>query len=203
MRWCGDAMMFPMDTRRGIRTTLALDVEIVDAARKLALSRSHSLGQVISELARRGLARELGQSVHRGFPVFRVPRNAPPLSLDDVKRPHPLRAAVYRASLHHRPASATIPTGGSPNPERDAHDQGMPSGQTGVHRLDVTCSSRWHVPNMSTTVSPTSGFTAVVGDAYLLALAQDHEGRLATLGSSVAALIGDPDERPHRVTVIP
>ena len=38
-----------------MRTTLTLDPEIINAARHIAAARSKSIGEVISELARRGL----------------------------------------------------------------------------------------------------------------------------------------------------
>ena len=38
-----------------MRTTLKLDAEIINAARKVAAAHDISLGEVISELARRGL----------------------------------------------------------------------------------------------------------------------------------------------------
>jgi hypothetical protein len=69
-----------------MRTTLELDDEVLAAARRIAAARSKSLGQVISDLARRGLETRPKITTRRGFPVFQVPGNARPLTLDDVRR---------------------------------------------------------------------------------------------------------------------
>jgi hypothetical protein len=70
-----------------MRTTLTLDPEIVRAAKQIAAARSKSIGEVISELARRGLeARAAGTTRHGGFPVFQVSKGVRPITLKDVKR---------------------------------------------------------------------------------------------------------------------
>jgi hypothetical protein len=69
-----------------LRTTLDLDEDVLAAARRIAAARSKSLGQVVSELARRGLQMRPKITTKRGFPVFRVPNNAQPLTLEDVRR---------------------------------------------------------------------------------------------------------------------
>lgn len=69
-----------------MRTTLSLDPEILSAARKIAAARSQSIGTVISELARRGLETKVRTTARKGFPVFQVPKSAPPLTLEDVRR---------------------------------------------------------------------------------------------------------------------
>ena len=74
------------DEHGSVRTTLSLDAEVLAAARRIAQARSKSIGEVISELARRGLAGRAKVSAHKGFPVFQVPRDASPITLDDVKR---------------------------------------------------------------------------------------------------------------------
>ncbi len=68
-----------------MRTTLDLDDEVLAAARRIAATRSKSLGQVVSELARRGLETRPKVATRRGFPVFQVPKNAQPLTLDDIR----------------------------------------------------------------------------------------------------------------------
>lgn len=75
-----------MSTDHSIRTTLALDAEVLAAARRLAAAREVSLGRVISELARQGLQVAVKPATRRGFPVFAVARTAMPLSLDQVKQ---------------------------------------------------------------------------------------------------------------------
>lgn len=69
-----------------MRTTLTLDPDVFAAARKLAEARSESLGKVVSDLMRRGLEAEPPVKSKSGFPVFKVSRTAPPLTLSDVKR---------------------------------------------------------------------------------------------------------------------
>ena len=69
-----------------MRTTLELDDEVLAAARQLAAARSKSIGQVISELARRGLEARPKVGTRRGFPVFQVPQGARPLTPEDVRR---------------------------------------------------------------------------------------------------------------------
>lgn len=61
-----------------VRTTLNLDDDILRIARSLATAERRSLGQVISDLARRGAqprSDRIGEE--DGFPVFRVPEDAP------------------------------------------------------------------------------------------------------------------------------
>ena len=60
-----------------MRTTLTLDNEVFEAAQSLAASSGKKLGQVISELARRGLRAKAAPAVRHGLPVFRVPADAP------------------------------------------------------------------------------------------------------------------------------
>jgi hypothetical protein len=68
-----------------VRTTLQIDDDVLDAARRIAEAEGRSLGAVISELARRSL-RPVGFTTERGFPLFDVPDDAPPITLDDVLR---------------------------------------------------------------------------------------------------------------------
>ncbi|MGI8627322.1 MAG: antitoxin [Geodermatophilaceae bacterium] len=67
-----------------MRTTLDLDDKVLAAARALARDTKVTLGEAISELARRGL-RSARVPLHRdAFPIFAVPEQAPPLTLDQV-----------------------------------------------------------------------------------------------------------------------
>jgi hypothetical protein len=69
-----------------MRTTLNLDDDIAEAARALARAERRSLGQVVSELARRGLApRQDELDDEHGFPVFRVDADAPRITPDMVQ----------------------------------------------------------------------------------------------------------------------
>lgn len=68
-----------------MRTTVDLDDDVLRAARSLARSRRRSLGRVLSDLVRRGLAPRREGS-RRGFPVFRISPEAPPLTPENVGR---------------------------------------------------------------------------------------------------------------------
>ncbi|MFO7534620.1 MAG: antitoxin [Kiritimatiellia bacterium] len=72
-----------------MRTTLSIDDDLLAAARSLARAKSQSLGQALSELARRGLAgtpRVRAARPGAGFPMFSVPRDAHPITIDDVRQ---------------------------------------------------------------------------------------------------------------------
>lgn len=70
-----------------MRTTLTLEADVFQAAKQLAAAQSKSLGTVVSELARKGLkGPEVKLKTRNGFPVFDVPKNAKPFSLEDIKR---------------------------------------------------------------------------------------------------------------------
>lgn len=69
-----------------MRTTLRIDEDVVRAARSLARSEGRSVGEIISELARRGLrpapTRKRGRA---GLPTFDVPADAEILTPEMVK----------------------------------------------------------------------------------------------------------------------
>jgi hypothetical protein len=70
-----------------MRTTLNVDDDALEAARKLAVTRGQPLGRVVSDLVRRGLRTRTTYSIEDdGFPVFRVAEDSPPITLEDVKR---------------------------------------------------------------------------------------------------------------------
>ncbi len=68
-----------------MRTTLQLDDDILQAARSLARAENRTLGEVISALARNGLAPRPQEDTDQGFPVFSVPPDAPPITLETVQ----------------------------------------------------------------------------------------------------------------------
>jgi hypothetical protein len=69
-----------------VRTTVNLDEDVAAAARAIARQEQRSLGQVISELARRGLAPRIDAIDERnGFPVFQVEPDAPPITDEMVR----------------------------------------------------------------------------------------------------------------------
>ena len=55
-----------------MRTTLAIDDDVLCAARALAAARGWSLGAAVSELARRGLEPSAAYGYRGEFPVFEV-----------------------------------------------------------------------------------------------------------------------------------
>lgn len=68
-----------------MRTTLTIDDDVLRAARSLADNEDKSVGEVISELARRGLAPSTTFAEEHGVPVFRVSPGAPPLTPEMVR----------------------------------------------------------------------------------------------------------------------
>jgi hypothetical protein len=70
-----------------MRTTVAIDDDVLEAARKLAVARDQPLGKVVSDLMRRGLAiRSEYPAGDRDFPMFQVREGSLPITLGDVKR---------------------------------------------------------------------------------------------------------------------
>jgi len=71
-----------------MRTTLALDEDIYQAAQHLSRVSGERLGKVISKLARRGLERG-NPSVPKGarrFPTFDVPAGTPMIPASRIER---------------------------------------------------------------------------------------------------------------------
>lgn len=60
-----------------MRTTVSLDDDVFQAAQALAASSGKKLGQVLSQLARRGLRAETNVARKNGLPVFQVDADAP------------------------------------------------------------------------------------------------------------------------------
>jgi hypothetical protein len=69
-----------------MRTTIAIDDDLLRVVRSLARARGVSLGDAISDLVRKGLRREAATDTKDGFPMFGVSPDARPITLDDVKR---------------------------------------------------------------------------------------------------------------------
>jgi hypothetical protein len=70
-----------------MRTTLNLDADVLEAARSVAAAEHRSLGSVVSELARRGLAPRASSLTEEddGFPVFLVAEEAPLITGEMVR----------------------------------------------------------------------------------------------------------------------
>jgi hypothetical protein len=61
-----------------VRTTLDIDDDVLNAAKELAAARRMTAGQVISELARKGLRPTHSANVRNGVPLLpRRPESAP------------------------------------------------------------------------------------------------------------------------------
>ena len=69
-----------------MRTTLKIDDDVLAAAHSLADAEERTVGEVISELARKGLRPRPQVASSRGFPVFSVPADASPITLKMVRR---------------------------------------------------------------------------------------------------------------------
>jgi len=70
---------------RPMRTTLHIDDDIYEAARSLAAIERSSVGKVLSQLARRALSPSRPAQSVKGFPVFDVPSQTPPLTPEMVR----------------------------------------------------------------------------------------------------------------------
>jgi len=68
-----------------MRTTLDIDIAVLEAARAIAASSQKSIGAVVSELALKGInARKMSPSGGK-YPVFMVPEDAQPLDPSVVR----------------------------------------------------------------------------------------------------------------------
>jgi len=59
-----------MRESRGVRTTLKIDDDVLQAAREIAANSGRTTGEVLSELARRGLQPGLRGEVRNGVPLL-------------------------------------------------------------------------------------------------------------------------------------
>ena len=71
---------------RMVRTTLKIDDDVLEAARCIADDEGATVGEVMSRLARRGLEPRTESRGRGRFPTFAVPREAPPITMDMVRR---------------------------------------------------------------------------------------------------------------------
>lgn len=67
-----------------MRTTVTIDDDILAVARALAQQNGISIGRALSELARRGQRATAAAVTSDGLPAFSVPRDAKPITSDDV-----------------------------------------------------------------------------------------------------------------------
>ena len=70
-----------------MRTTLDVDDDVLQAAKEIAANRGATTGQVLSELARKGLAPSRAAKVRNGIPLMpRRRRGSPRPTLESVNR---------------------------------------------------------------------------------------------------------------------
>jgi hypothetical protein len=68
-----------------MRTTLTLDDDVLASARALAAQRGVSIGTIVSDLARRGLAPSQPAAIRYGIRLFPVRPDAGPVTPELVK----------------------------------------------------------------------------------------------------------------------
>ena len=70
-----------------MRTTLAIDDDVLSAAKEMALNEKKSVGEVISSLARRALSpSESVRKTRNGVPLLKLRKGAPRVSSELVHR---------------------------------------------------------------------------------------------------------------------
>ena len=68
------------------RTTLTLEKDVYQVAKRYAAARGVRLGKAVTELVRRGLAARETTRTKNGLVVFDLPTGSPPVSGEDVRR---------------------------------------------------------------------------------------------------------------------
>jgi predicted CopG family antitoxin len=69
-----------------MRTTLRLADDVYRAVKGMAKAEDRSLGEVASELIRRGLRQEARVRFAQRFPMFDVAEDSPPIALETVRQ---------------------------------------------------------------------------------------------------------------------
>lgn len=67
-----------------MRTTLAIDDDVLVAAKALARQQDRSVGEIITDLARRSLRRPQAGGERNGVPLLSPQPDAPPVTLEIV-----------------------------------------------------------------------------------------------------------------------
>lgn len=76
-----------MHDDKGMRTTLAIDDDVLSAAKEIAALEKKSVGDVISSLARRALSpAETTAKTRNGVPLLKVRKGAPRVTSELVNR---------------------------------------------------------------------------------------------------------------------
>ena len=71
-----------------LRTTLAIDDDVLAAARALAEQQKRSIGEIVSELARRSLHRPVARTECNGVPLLPITNPAARVTLEMVNELH-------------------------------------------------------------------------------------------------------------------
>lgn len=71
---------------QGMRTTVTLDDDVLDLAKRQARLRRQSLGRTLSDLVRRGLTAPTPAQDVDGLVMFRLPADSPIVTTDGVRR---------------------------------------------------------------------------------------------------------------------
>jgi hypothetical protein len=74
------------DDPRGVRTTLDIDDDVLQAAKELGEMQKKTAGQILSELARKALAPQSKVRVRNGVPLLPSRPGAPIMTMADVNR---------------------------------------------------------------------------------------------------------------------
>lgn len=69
-----------------MRTTLDLELDVLQAAKEIGAARGMSAGQVISELVRKALASPSSKRVRNGVPLLSRKAGSPPLTMAAVNQ---------------------------------------------------------------------------------------------------------------------
>jgi hypothetical protein len=67
-----------------MRTTLSIDDDVLLAAKAMAQQQDRSIGEVISDLARRSMRKPQSVTVRNGIPLLPAQTDLPPITLDIV-----------------------------------------------------------------------------------------------------------------------
>ena len=67
-----------------MRTTLSIDDDVLLAAKAIARQQGRTLGEVVSELARRSLQRPVSCAERNGIPLLAACPDAAPVTLDMI-----------------------------------------------------------------------------------------------------------------------
>ncbi len=67
-----------------MRTTLTIDDDVLLVAKAMAEQENRTMGEVISDLARKALRRPAARSERNGFPLLGVRPNIAPVTLETV-----------------------------------------------------------------------------------------------------------------------